>query len=193
MEKIRVERPRDYDIPNKLYFRIGEVSDLVGVKPYVLRYWESEFNDIKPSKSKSGQRLYKRRDVEMLLRIKELLYEERFTINGARKRLREFMRSDVKEPTHVEELEVEELEEVVDDPVEDVPRQHDIFSAMATHEGADPIESRPLNVVRPRKAVVANDPVATIAPGTGGGAMRDTKTLLKIRKDLEDLLTLLKA
>ena len=76
-------------IPNKLYFRIGEVSDLVGVKPYVLRYWESEFPDIKPSKSKSGQRLYKRRDVEMLLRIKGLLYDERFTINGARKRLKD--------------------------------------------------------------------------------------------------------
>lgn len=76
-------------IPNKLYFRIGEVSKLIGVEPYVLRYWESEFPDIKPSKSKSGQRLYKRRDVEMLQKIKELLYEERYTINGARKRLKE--------------------------------------------------------------------------------------------------------
>ncbi|MBT3181562.1 MAG: MerR family transcriptional regulator, partial [Deltaproteobacteria bacterium] len=69
-------------IPNKLYFRIGEVSKLIGVEPYVLRYWESEFQDIKPSKSKSGQRLYKRRDVELLQKIKELLYEERYTING---------------------------------------------------------------------------------------------------------------
>lgn len=76
-------------IPNKLYFRIGEVATLLNVKPYVLRYWETEFPDIKPSKSKSGQRLYKRRDVEMLVQIKELLYEERFTINGARKRLKE--------------------------------------------------------------------------------------------------------
>ncbi|MFH1654096.1 MAG: MerR family transcriptional regulator [Pseudomonadota bacterium] len=76
-------------IPNKLYFRIGEVSDLVGVKPYVLRYWETEFGDIKPTKSKSGQRLYKRRDVEMLMKIKELLYNERFTIDGARKRLKD--------------------------------------------------------------------------------------------------------
>ena len=59
------------EIPNKLYFRIGEVSDLVGVRPYVLRYWESEFQDIKPTKSKSGQRLYKRRDVEQLMRIRQ--------------------------------------------------------------------------------------------------------------------------
>lgn len=81
-----------YSIPNKLYFRIGEVADLLEVKPYVLRYWETEFPDIRPSKSKSGQRLYKRRDVEMLVRIKELLYGERFTINGARKRLKEIMR-----------------------------------------------------------------------------------------------------
>ena len=79
-------------IPNKLDFRIGEVADLLIVKPYVLRYWETEFPDIKPAKSKSGQRLYKRRDVELLVRIKELLYGERFTINGARKRLRELIR-----------------------------------------------------------------------------------------------------
>lgn len=80
-------------IPDKLYFRIGEVSDIVGVKPYVLRYWESEFPDVRPTKSKSGQRLYKRRDVELLLRIRELLYQERFTINGARKRLKDSTRS----------------------------------------------------------------------------------------------------
>lgn len=79
-------------IPNKLYFRIGEVATLLTVKPYVLRYWETEFQDIKPSKSKSGQRLYKRRDVELLTMIKSLLYEERFTINGARKRLKELIR-----------------------------------------------------------------------------------------------------
>jgi len=82
------------EIPNKLYFRIGDVSDIVGVKPYVLRYWESEFPDIKPSKSKSGQRLYKRRDVELLLNIKTLLYNERFTIDGARKQLKEMGRGE---------------------------------------------------------------------------------------------------
>ena len=76
-------------LPNKLYFRIGEVATLLDIKPYVLRYWETEFPEIKPSKSKSGQRLYKRRDVELLLMIRELLYEERFTIDGARKRLKE--------------------------------------------------------------------------------------------------------
>lgn len=81
-------------VPNKLYFRIGEVSDIVGVKPYVLRYWETEFSDIRPTKSKSGQRLYKRREVELLLMIRELLYEARYTIDGAKQRLREWLRGD---------------------------------------------------------------------------------------------------
>lgn len=84
--------PRVKPLPNKLYFRIGEVSDIVGVKPYVLRYWETEFTDIKPAKSKSGQRLYKRRDVELLLQVRALLYDQRYTIDGAKQRLKEFSR-----------------------------------------------------------------------------------------------------
>jgi DNA-binding transcriptional MerR regulator len=73
----------------KLYYRIGEVSRLTGVKPYVLRYWESEFRWMAPGKSRSQQRLYRQRDIDVILLIKKLLYEERFTIAGARKRLRE--------------------------------------------------------------------------------------------------------
>jgi DNA-binding transcriptional MerR regulator len=75
------------EIPDKLYFRIGEVSRLVGVKPYVLRYWETEFPAIAPRKAGSSHRLYRRKDVEALLEIKRLLYEKRFTIEGARKAL----------------------------------------------------------------------------------------------------------
>ena len=77
------------DIPNKLYFKIGEVSDLTGVKPYVLRYWESEFNIVKPSKTRSNQRLYRRKEVELIFEIKKLLYEDKFTIAGAKKVLQE--------------------------------------------------------------------------------------------------------
>lgn len=73
------------DIPDKLYFRIGDVSRLAAVKPYVLRYWETEFPAIAPKKSGTGQRLYRRKDVELILEIKHLLYEKRFTIEGARK------------------------------------------------------------------------------------------------------------
>jgi DNA-binding transcriptional MerR regulator len=75
------------DIPDKLYFKIGEVSDLLGVEPYVLRFWESEFPALQPKKSGTGHRLYRRKDVELLLRIKHLLYEKRYTIEGARQSL----------------------------------------------------------------------------------------------------------
>src|SRR5712692_12110519 len=74
-------------IPNKLYFKIGEVSHLVGVEAYVLRYWESEFPGLSPRKSETGQRMFRRKDVELLLRIKHLLYDQKFTIEGARKAL----------------------------------------------------------------------------------------------------------
>lgn len=73
------------DIPDKLYFRIGEVSRLAGVKPYVLRFWENEFPGLGPKKSGTGQRLFRRKDVELVLEIKQLLYEKRYTIEGARK------------------------------------------------------------------------------------------------------------
>lgn len=73
----------------KLYYRIGEVAELTGVKPYVLRYWESEFRWMAPAKSRSRQRLYRKRDIEIIRLIKRLLYEERYTIAGARKKLRE--------------------------------------------------------------------------------------------------------
>ncbi len=74
-------------LPQKLYFRIGEVAGIVGVEPHVLRYWEREFRTIRPTKSARGQRVYSRRDVENLLRVRELLYTQGFTIAGARKQL----------------------------------------------------------------------------------------------------------
>lgn len=77
----------DVTIPDKEYFRIGEVSRILGVDPYVVRYWESEFKSIKPMRTKSDQRLYRRKDVEELLNIKNLLYIDRFTISGAKKQL----------------------------------------------------------------------------------------------------------
>lgn len=79
------ERPNP--LPDKIYFKIGEVAEIVGVEPYVLRYWESEFPVLRPSKSRSQQRLYRKRDVEVLLRIKKLLYEDLYTIAGAKKAL----------------------------------------------------------------------------------------------------------
>ena len=77
----------DRQIPNKLFFKIGEVCEITDTQPYVLRYWESEFPALAPAKNSSGQRIYRRRDIETVLRIKQLLYEEGFTIAGAKKRL----------------------------------------------------------------------------------------------------------
>ena len=75
-------------IPDKIYFKIGEVADLVGVKSHVLRYWEEEFKSLKPVKSRSNQRLYRREDIEQALLIKSLLYQQGFTLSGARQQLK---------------------------------------------------------------------------------------------------------
>jgi DNA-binding transcriptional MerR regulator len=79
----------DVTIPNKLYFKIGEVSEITGMEPYVIRYWESEFKSIKPSRTQSNQRVYRRKDVESILEIKRMLYEEKLTIAGARRKLQD--------------------------------------------------------------------------------------------------------
>lgn len=84
-------------IPEKLYFRIGEVARLCRLPAYVLRFWETEFPQLRPVKSTTGQRMYRRRDVENVLRIKKLLYEDGFTIAGARSHLREETKSDKKQ------------------------------------------------------------------------------------------------
>jgi DNA-binding transcriptional MerR regulator len=77
----------NFSIPEKLYYKIGEVSQISGVEPYVLRYWESEFKIVTPGRTHSKQRLYRRKDLELILEIKKLLYEEKFTIAGAKKKL----------------------------------------------------------------------------------------------------------
>jgi DNA-binding transcriptional MerR regulator len=83
-------------IPEKLFFKIGEVCELAGVQAHVLRYWESEFPMLVPQKNRAGQRVYRKRDVEMALRIKELLYEDQYTIAGAKKRLANDLRTGAK-------------------------------------------------------------------------------------------------
>ena len=77
----------DSRFPDKLFYRIGDVSEITGIKPHVLRYWEAEFSGLHPRKNRAGQRIYERRDVELVLEIKKLLYEQRFTISGAKKSL----------------------------------------------------------------------------------------------------------
>ncbi len=102
------------DIPDKLYFRIGDVSRIIGVKPYVLRYWETEFK-FEPYKRSSKQRIYSRKDVELIKEIKRLLYDERYTIEGAKKKLKEFHRDRVSDSgsRSVEETDLKKTIEVV--------------------------------------------------------------------------------
>src|ERR1700761_8572703 len=101
MEDLAATPATDPEIPNKLYFRIGEVAKLAGIKPYVLRFWESEFNGLGPKKSGTGHRLYRRKDVELVLEIKRLLYEKRYTIEGARKMLESRPKRDAAVPKPV--------------------------------------------------------------------------------------------
>ncbi len=152
-------------IPNKLYFRIGEVADILSVKPYVLRYWETEFPDIRPSKSKSGQRLYKRRDVETLLQIKTLLYQERFTIDGARKRLREQWREARDHQNGNGHSEA--APQVSSSPLSPPPQPQ-----------TSPVQQSALNLPETKKRVAA----PAVAPA------ENHKLLLKLRKDLETVL-----
>jgi DNA-binding transcriptional MerR regulator len=85
--KMQNQKPPSKEIPDKLYFRIGEVSKIAGLPTYVLRFWETEFPRIRPKRTSSGQRLYTRSDIELVLKIKHLLYEKKFTIQGARQHL----------------------------------------------------------------------------------------------------------
>ena len=124
-------------IPEKIYFKIGEVCELVGVQPHVLRYWETEFPMLSPQKNRSGQRSYRRRDVEMALRIKQLLYDEMFTIAGAKKKLQTEVRETSKlkivhpepvrpvEPTRDEEPSLFDDELEIDELADDIAEQLD--------------------------------------------------------------------
>src|ERR1035438_3597147 len=105
------------EIPDKLYFKIGEVSELLGVEPYVLRYWETEFAVLSPKKSGTGHRLYRRKDVELLLRIKHLLYEKKFTIEGARMALHAESRAP--KPRVAKRLQ----QELFEDPTSNIHRE----------------------------------------------------------------------
>jgi len=97
-------------IPEKLFFKIGEVCELAGVQAHVLRYWESEFTMLAPQKNRAGQRVYRKRDVEIALRIKELLYEDQYTIAGAKKRLANDLRAGGKLKIVSSEDDVEDSE-----------------------------------------------------------------------------------
>lgn len=129
------------DLPPKLFFRIGEVAGLVGVERHVLRYWEREFKTIKPTKSAKGQRVYSRRDVENLLRVKDLLYRDGFTIAGARKKLRGD--PDESPVSHVERrAEATEAEPLSPVPVPDSIERPDSLERPEAPTETDPLREK---------------------------------------------------
>jgi DNA-binding transcriptional MerR regulator len=116
-------------IPNKLFFKIGEVCEITDTQPYVLRYWESEFQALAPAKNSSGQRIYRRKDIETVLRIKQLLYEEGFTIAGAKKRLEQELSGRGATPQAMASLPETEVATVQDDERDD-SRAEDLKSIL---------------------------------------------------------------
>src|ERR1700679_1570944 len=120
------------DIADKLFFRVCEGSQLVGVEAYVLRYWESEFPGLSPRKSSSGQRMFRRKDVELLLRIKHLLYSQKFTIEGARKALSDQNKKKSKPGPPPKSAPVKQAELFAADPLTEIRKQvSDIIQLLA--------------------------------------------------------------
>ena len=105
--------PPKPSLPSKLFFRIGEVSRITGLEPYVLRYWETEFPHLRPEKRKSGQRLYTRKDLDNILQVKQLLYRDGFTISGAKKKIRGRAGKDLEALVETVKQEVREVLELL--------------------------------------------------------------------------------
>ncbi|MBX7060342.1 MAG: MerR family transcriptional regulator [Pyrinomonadaceae bacterium] len=124
--------PVDNVIPDKIFFKIGEVCELVGVQAHVLRYWETEFPMFSPQKNKSGQRSYRRKDVEVALKIKHLLYKEMFTIAGARQKLQSDARAPQKPAQELAETSVA----AVKSPTSDIPTLFDSLPDVNVVESA---------------------------------------------------------
>jgi DNA-binding transcriptional MerR regulator len=151
------------EIPDKLFFKIGEVCDLVGVQAHVLRYWESEFPSFQPQKNRAGQRTYRRKDVEMALRIKALLYGEGFTIAGAKKKLQTEGRANAPR-------------------LKIVPPNATVETLMQDEDGgrmiAEPIDMPPISLPTTARAASRNS---------------KSEGLLRLKFQLEDILTTLNA
>jgi DNA-binding transcriptional MerR regulator len=177
-------------IPQKLFFRIGEVCDLIKVQPHVLRYWETEFPMLSPQKNRAGQRVYRRKDVEMVLRIRNLLYEEKFTIAGARKKISEELRksSPTRSKANPREL-TPEIEVAVES------REEEIFVDDETHQSqAASVISTPQTNGIPTQSITSEVDAPVSALGSEPlSSVKTQRAIRVLRHNLEELLTLLKA
>jgi DNA-binding transcriptional MerR regulator len=201
--------PKDTEsrIPQKLFFRIGEVCDLIKVQPHVLRYWETEFPMLAPQKNRAGQRVYRRKDVEMVLRIRDLLYEEKFTIAGARKRLAEEYKKGgaprlrpankekLVEAEADNEIELQAPDEYFDG--DELPEPQPQSMAQTPAEGSNSHSTGRPEVVtvdeKSARAKAAEQIFANVITTANEQVMspRAQRALRVIKRDLEDLLTLL--
>jgi DNA-binding transcriptional MerR regulator len=164
-------------IPEKLFFKIGEVCELIKVQPHVLRYWETEFPMLAPQKNRAGQRVYRRKDVEMVMRIRDLLYEEKFTIAGAKKKLQDELRSSSR--------------------TRQTPRETPPVEAKPV--AASPVETPSVEAPPDPPALEAREPEPPLAHVPQTPALETSispqarRAFRVIKRDLEDLLTLLNA
>jgi DNA-binding transcriptional MerR regulator len=185
------------NLPDRKYFKIGEVAQLVGVEPHVLRYWQTQFPQVRPQKSRSGHRLYRRKDVETLLAIRELLHVQRFTIAGARQALRSMVktrppsaadgekRKSRQPASNVEVVAVkaEQLEAIFDaELAAQTGKAHARIDALAETEPTEPA-----SVIR--KASESGPILRTDAPAVGAEAQQK---LIAAREDLNEVLDILK-
>ena len=171
----------DSRIPEKLFFKIGEVCDLIKVQPHVLRYWETEFPMLAPQKNRAGQRVYRRKDVEMVMRIRDLLYEERFTIAGAKRKLLDETRAGsggpkvpVRKPATAEET----TEPLKSAPVETAPAE------------SVPVESVPVETAQVESVPAPAIPAVQSTPD-GSMSPQARRAFRVVKRNLEDLLTML--
>lgn len=165
------------EIPNKLFYKIGEVCEITDTQPYVLRFWESEFPQLAPRKNRSGQRVYQRKDIETVIRIKKLLYEEEYTIAGARRKLDE-------EPGGA----------APSDEPEAAPapaaRQATAAAAVAREEADHPVDLLPGRAEEPRARAARGAPAAAVADPDR--AARLEAALAEVKTSLGELLELLR-
>jgi DNA-binding transcriptional MerR regulator len=153
-------------IPEKLFFRIDEVCELIRVQPHVLRYWETEFPMLAPQKNRAGQRVYRRKDVEMVMRIRDLLYEEKFTIAGAKKKLMDEMRGGASRARVVKQD-----NPVAEEPVEEPETEAAVEATPAPQQQTPLPEAQPISL-----------DAQSISPHV-------RRVLRVLKHDLEDLLT----
>ena len=168
-------------IPEKLFFKIGEVCDITGIQAHVLRYWESEFPMLAPQKNRAGQRTYRKRDVEMVLRIKELLYEDQYTIAGAKKRLTNELRGASKLKVVTPEMSAQ-----ASSPAQPAPQ---LVPAPPPED-----EPRPFAETRESASDVEHTPPGEHAHAAEVEPTEDRRDALRrLREQLRELLVLLEA